>query len=99
MLGLNIAFPGNSAYCRDVQKLDGCEVGGVELVEGNRVDRKSVWNPWNLRNEAAERARQVVSPTPLRAGGQTKERKVLTEAAELILRRLWHCGCTVACVP
>ena len=37
MLGLNIAFPGNSVYCRVVQKLDGCEVGGVELVEGNRV--------------------------------------------------------------
>ena len=37
MLGVNIAFPGNSSYCRVVQKLDGCEVGGVELVESNRV--------------------------------------------------------------
>ena len=37
MLGVNIAFPGNSSYCRVVQKLDGCEVGGVDLVEGNRV--------------------------------------------------------------
>ena len=28
---------GNSAYSRVVQKLDGCEVGGVDFVEGNRV--------------------------------------------------------------
>ena len=53
MLGLNIAFPADSSSCRVVQKLERFEVGGVELVKVTA--RKSVWNPWNLRNDAAAR--------------------------------------------